>query len=132
MVSDDMFSPSPSPTLTTSVTLPAISPEPPLTELFTDHFDSGALYLWTLGAGWGLVPSEGGQALSVTNSDAPVTFVHNSLSDVAVQARFLFEAGKARLSLRQSEAGSYAAELSATGLVELHRGTQLIGVRIAA
>ena len=123
----DLFTPSPSPTLTASATQPALPTEPPLTELFTDNFDTGALYLWTLGAGWALVPSEGGQALQVTNSDEPVTFVHNTLTDMAVQASFQFDTGMARLSVRQSEAGAYSVLLDSTGQVALLRGGEMQG-----
>ncbi len=119
-------------TATASATQPTFPPEPPLTLLFSDNFDTGALYLWTLGEGWALVPSEGGQALQATNSDAPVTFVHNNLSDIAVSARVQFDGGMARLSIRQSEVGAYTALLSADGQVALYRGGQVIGSAVVA
>lgn len=117
----------PSVTPTNTVTPTAFPPEPPLTVLFTDTFDTGELYLWTLGAGWSLVPSEGGQALQVTNSDEPVTFVHNTIGNAAVQARFLMSSGMTRLSLRQSDAGSYTAVMDMNGQVSLYRNGQLMG-----
>jgi hypothetical protein len=114
-------------TASASATSPALPPEPQLQLLFNDNFDTGALYLWTLGAGWSLVDSEGGKALQVTNSDEPVTFVHNTLGDVAVEAQFRFNSGMARLSVRQSDAGSYTALLDANGQVSLFRGSQPLG-----
>lgn len=95
--------------------------------LFSDNFDTGELYLWTLGAGWSLVPSEGGLALQVINSDEPVTFVHSNIGDAAVQARFLMSSGMARLSLRQSEVGSYTVLMDAMGNIALYRSSQLLG-----
>jgi hypothetical protein len=96
--------------------------EPPLTLLFSDTFDSGALYLWTLGAGWSLTPSEGGSALTVSGSDAPLTFVHATLSDAAAEARVRFEAGAVRLSLQASAVARYSLVLDAGGAVTLYRG----------
>jgi uncharacterized protein YbdZ (MbtH family) len=96
--------------------------------LFTDTFDTGALYLWKpLPTGWSLVASEGGQALQATNTEEPVTFVHDTLGDSVVQARFAFTSGMARLSLRQSEAGAYTVLLNADGQVALYRGSQILG-----
>jgi hypothetical protein len=107
----------------TAVPLPA---EPPLTLMVEDTFDSGALDLWTLGAGWSLVPSESGQALQGVNSAEAVTFVHGDLFNVAVQARFFMSVGSAHLSVRQSSAGQYTASLGTDGLVELYRAGSLV------
>jgi Tol biopolymer transport system component len=96
--------------------------------LFTDTFDTGALYLWQpLQTGWSLIASEGGQALQATNTEEPVTFVHNTLGDSVAQARFAFASSMARLSLRQSEAGAYTVLLNANGQVALYRGSQILG-----
>jgi hypothetical protein len=111
------------PASTTAAPLPT---EPPLFLLLHDTFDTGELPLWTLGAGWVLVPSEGGLALQGSGSEA-VTFVHNTLGDVVVQARFLMSAGGARLSVRQSAAGAYTASLDVNGQVALYRGDVLLG-----
>lgn len=119
------------PMLTATATLPSpFGPEPPLQPLLTDTFDTGALYFWTLGAGWSLIASEGGQALANPAGDEPVTFVHHTLTDLAVQLRVHFEAGMFRLSLRQSEAGAYTALLSADGQVALYRGTSVLGAAL--
>jgi hypothetical protein len=83
--------PSETPNASPTATAPAFPPEPELQVLFNDTFDIGELYLWTLGAGWSLVDSEGGKALQATNSDEPVTFVHNTLGDVAVEAQFALQ-----------------------------------------
>jgi hypothetical protein len=96
--------------------------EPPLTLLFSDTFDSGALYLWTLGAGWSLTPNEGGQALTVSGSDAPLTFVHNTLIDAAAEARVRFDTCAVRLSLQASAVARYSLVLDANGAVTLYRG----------
>ncbi len=98
-------------------------PEAPLSVLFTETFDSGALYLWTLGPSWSLTPSEGGRAL-LTTADDPLTFVHNTLGDVVVQARVQFSAGMVRLSTRESAAGSYTLYLTADGQASLNRNGQ--------
>jgi hypothetical protein len=121
------------PTLTATATLPSpFGPEPPLQPLLTDTFDTGALYFWTLGKGWSLIASEGGQALANPAGDEPVTFVHSTLTDLAVQVRVRFEAGMFRLSLRQSEAGAYTALLSADGQVALYRGTTALASAVVA
>lgn len=127
MPAETLPAPSATAAPTGTPTLPAFPPEPALSLLFADNFDAGQPLLWTLGEGWAFVPSENGLALGVTSSDAPVTFVHNTLEDAAVQARFHFTSGMARLSLRQSEAGSYTALLDAGGQVALYRGSQVMG-----
>jgi hypothetical protein len=130
MATRDSGSPTATASLTPTATATAtanLPPEPELKLLFTDTFDTGALYLWQpLGLGWSLVDSEGGKALQVTNSDEPVTFVYNTLNDVAVQARFMFDTGMVRMSARQSEAGSYTVVLSANGQLALFRGSQIL------
>jgi hypothetical protein len=100
--------------------------------LLTDTFDTGALYFWTLGAGWDLIDSEGGKALANKGGDEAVTFVHSTLTDLAVQLRVRFENGMFRLSLRQSAAGAYTALLSADGQVALYRGTAVLGAATVA
>ncbi|MBN8591156.1 MAG: hypothetical protein J0M33_05335 [Anaerolineae bacterium] len=107
-------------------------PKPPLQPLLTDTLDSGALYFWTLGAGWDLTDSEGGKALANPAGDEPVTFVHHTLTDLAVQVRVRFEAGMFRLSLRQSDAGAYTALLSAEGQVALYQGTTALASAVVA
>jgi hypothetical protein len=114
-------------TATASATPPLYPTEPALTPLFTDTFDTGELYLWQIGAGWVLTTSEGGQALQVSGSDEPVTFVHDTLLDVAVQMRVQLAGRMARLSIRQSAAGAYTAVLSADGSVTLFRGDTVLG-----
>jgi hypothetical protein len=117
---------------TDTPTTPTLPPEPPLTLLFSDNFDTGQLLTWTVGAGWTLVPSEGGQALQMSNSEEPVTFVYNNLLDVAVQARFQINAGAARLSVRESAVGRYSALLDANGQVSLYRGEALLGIAVVS
>lgn len=104
-----------------------LPPEPALTELYADNFDSGALYVWDIGAGWSLVPNAGGQALEVTGSDAPVSFKYNTLTDVAVQGRFQFDNGAARLL-----AQNYRVTLNTSGNVTLFRGESIIGTAALA
>jgi hypothetical protein len=114
-------------TATASATQPAFEPEPPLTLLFTDTFDTGSLILWNVGSGWSLTPHDDGQALQAVNSDDATTFVHNTLNNAVVQARFAMNAGMMRLSVRQSEEGAYTAILAMNGELGLYRGDQIIG-----
>ncbi|MBA3873056.1 MAG: PD40 domain-containing protein [Anaerolineae bacterium] len=95
--------------------------------LFTDNFDTGQLMLWKLGKGWGLIPSESGQALQVKDSDEPTTFVYNTLGDASVQMRVLLTTGTVRLSTRQSAAGAYSLLLDVNGQVSLLRGSTVMG-----
>lgn len=113
------------PTMAPSPTTPAapLPAEPPLTLLFEDNFDTVPLPIWTFGAGWSVVASEGGQALQVVNSDEPTTLIYDNLSDLAAQARFQIGVGAAQLTLRESESGSYRVTLDASGQVNLYRGT---------
>jgi len=119
-------------TATASATQQAFEPEPPLTLLFTDTFDTGSLILWNVGTGWSLTAHDNGQALQVVNSDEPTTFVHNTLHNAAVQAHFALNAGMFRLSLRQSDAGAYTAILALNGELALYRGNQVIGTAALA
>ncbi len=107
-------------TATPSPTETPYPPEPPMALLFSDNFDSGSLILWTLSEGWSLVSSEAGQALQST-TDLPVTFVHNTLYEAAVQARFQYTTGMIRLALRESKEGSYEVYLTPDGQVSLNR-----------
>ncbi len=146
LTAEASLSAEPAPTITltaspseTSVDLPSPSATASLTPtatntqssdwkiLFTDNFDTGQLMLWNLGKGWGLVPSEAGQALQVKDSDEPATFVYNTLGDASVQMRVLMTAGTVRLSIRQSDAGAYSLLLDANGQASLLRGAQVIG-----
>lgn len=120
------------PSLTPSLTLPAPAALPifpterPLSLLFSDSFDTGDLSRWTFGAGWSLVASEGGQALQSLNTDEPITSAQVIPGEGAAQARFLFETGAVRLTLRQSEVGNYTATLDTNGTVSLFRSGQLV------
>ena len=57
-----------------------------------------------------------------------MTFVHDTLTDGSVQARFLVNSGAVRFSFRQSEAGSYTVTLTDDGIVMLTRNTDLLGM----
>ncbi|MCB9452717.1 MAG: hypothetical protein H6672_14865 [Anaerolineaceae bacterium] len=100
-------------------TLPA---EPPLSLLVRELLDNGDLSPWRFTTGWGPVPSEGGLALQVINSNEPLLLQKGVFANLAVQARFQLHAGDAQISVRQSDAGNYTAALNATGLVTLYRG----------
>jgi hypothetical protein len=117
------------PTATLTPTTTPFGTEPPLSLIFTDNFDAGATTLWTLGAGWAFVASESGQALQAT-SDEAVTFANNNVSEAAAEARFLLPSGLARLSIRQSEAGSYTALMDASGNIVLYRGGEQMGTAL--
>ena len=110
-----------------TATAQPLAAEPPLSLIFTDNFDAGESILWTLGEGWSYVSNENGQALQAVNAVTPVSFANHDVFDAAVAARFLINAGVARLSTRVSAAGSYTAELHGDGTVNLYRGDVLLG-----
>jgi len=103
-----------------------LPPEPPLALLFDDRFDEGKSDRWNLGAGWSLVDDNGNPMLQVSNSTSELTYIYNTLKDVALQARVLLDKGSVRMSVRQSAAGRYSAVLDALGRVSLYRGNDLI------
>lgn len=109
-------------TVTAEAAVPTPLPtEPPLALIFTDGFDKGELYAWNLGPGWSLVNEDGSKALSITTSTAPLTFFNKALTDSAVQLRFKLDNARARLSLRESDKGSYTVTFDATGQFTLYR-----------
>jgi hypothetical protein len=57
----------------------------------------------------------------------PLSLVQMLPNEVAVEIQVLFNTGSVRLTLSQSEAGSYEVELTSTGLVTLARAGQVIG-----
>ena len=111
--------------LTPEATVTA-EPEPPMTLLLSDSFDSGDLSNWNLGANWVLTSDAGGQVLEAKDSSGETTLVYNSLTDSAVQVRVWLDTGGIRLSLRQSAAGRYTVTLDALGLVALYRGGTVV------
>ncbi|MBL8116400.1 MAG: hypothetical protein JNJ78_02630 [Anaerolineae bacterium] len=110
----------------TMVANDAVEPEPPLTLLTSENFDSGNLDNWKLGAGWILYGEAGAQTLQVTDSNSDVTFAYDTLMNAAVQMRVLLSSSSVRLSLPQSTAGWYSVILQPTGQVALYRGTELV------
>ena len=109
-------------------------PASPFELLFTDSFDDEnyTANFWTFGVGWEQSSSGGrGQVLQVTGSDASVTFVHDTILDAAIQARFLVSAGAVRFNLRQSATGAYTVTLTADGIVMLTRGADLLGMAVS-
>ncbi len=67
----------------------------------------------------------------MSGSDEPVTFVQDTLLDVAVQMRVQLAGRMARLSVRQSAAGAYTAVLSADGSLTLFKGDTVLGANTA-
>jgi len=99
----------------------------PLNLLFRDTFDAGVLYVWEVDSAWSFVSDGDGQALQVSGSSAPVTFRHRTLMNAAVQIRFKLDGGSARLSLRESDAGSYTGVVDPdANEVRLYRGDILV------
>jgi hypothetical protein len=117
---------------TVGATQVSIIPEPPLTLVLNDGFDSGDVTHWELGAGWSLINDEGGKALEATNSPGKVTLIYNTLQDVAVQARFFLDTGSAQLTVRETATGQYGVTLDSLGLVALYRGTDLVRTAFTA
>lgn len=110
-----------------SALVPAELPaEPALFPLFYDNFDGGLQYTWTLGAGWSLTPNETGQALQLVGSSSAVTFSHNTIYNVAIQARFFIANGIAGFSVRHGAEGGYRAAFDRLGNVTLYRGSDLV------
>jgi hypothetical protein len=114
------------PPISSSATPPSATDNRGLVLREAVSFDDGNLVNWSLRPGWSLVPSEGGQALAVLNSEEAITYSLNDYSDVAVQARFLFSAGIPQITVRNSPMGGYAAWLEANGQVALFRGPVLL------
>lgn len=104
----------------------AFGPEPSLDLLYSDNFDTGTLYTWTMGPSWSLGNSEGGKALHISDSGEQLTFLYDNLRDVAFQARLQVSNGSARLTVRQSAAGGYTAALEPNGQIALYRGDFLV------
>lgn len=100
--------------------------EPPLNLLMTDNFDTGALYFWTVGEGWTLTPNNTGLAMQAVATAAPLSFVHSTLTDVAVEARVKQTNSAVRLSLRESATGAYVLTIAPDGQVTLAGGTEVL------
>lgn len=109
-----------------SAQVDSVQPEPPLTLLFDDRFDGRNSERWNLGAGWSLIDDNGNPLLQVSNSTSELTYIYNTLKDVALKARVLLDKGSVRMSIRQSAAGRYSAVLDALGRVSLYRSNDLI------
>jgi Tol biopolymer transport system component len=103
-----------------------IEAEPPLNLLVTDTFDTSALYFWNVGAGWSLIPRDAGLAMQAVASDSALSFVHNTLTDVAVEAEVKQVNSPVRLNLRESAAGAYALTIAPDGQVTLSRGVDVL------
>jgi hypothetical protein len=117
------------PTVDVPPTEVTLSPEPELSLLVRDLFDTAEATSWLISPNWSFVPSEAGQAFQATNLDA-ATLLKGQFFNVAVQARFLFSSGAAQISVRQSEAGNYTASLNADGSVVLLRGGLPLGAAL--
>jgi hypothetical protein len=116
-----------------ATTAPVLPPEPSLTLVYGERFDTGNVADWSFpGDAWSLVASEEGQALQVFNSVESATLnIQNMLElfNIVVQARFeLDNATIAQLGVRQNTTGGYTVTLDPTGQVTLLRA----GVVIAA
>lgn len=112
-----------SPTLTAT----SAAPEPPMTLLLEETFESGTTYTWRLGAGWLIASDSVGQVLAVSNSSEPTTFAFDNLLNVALESRLLLESGMARFSIRQTADGAYSLLLDTNGQLALFWRDQLIG-----
>jgi hypothetical protein len=105
-----------------SISPTAMPAEPPLMLIYTDSFDKNVSYTWKLGAGWSSVQVDANKALEVSGSHSPLTFLYKALLDSAVQVKFKLQGGAARLSLRESRAGSYCVTFDPSGQFTLYRG----------
>lgn len=99
---------------------PTAEPEPALSLLVRDLFNTGDFSSWEVSAGWSFVPNEGALAFQTTGNDA-AKLLKGQFFNVAVEARFLISSGAAQISLRQSAAGNYTAALDAAGNLQLLR-----------
>src|SRR5689334_7215787 len=103
-----------------------------MTYLISESFNNGDASNWAATPGWALVPSETGMAWQVNNTNAPLSLLKGDFFNLAVQARFLLQAGSAELIVRQSAAGKYPAAMDAAGTVGLYRsGVLLQTVQVA-
>ena len=99
---------------------PAIPDEPAMQLLIREMFNNGDLSAWLVPAGWSLMPSDGGQAIQVTNSTDALILQKGLFFNVAVQARFLINSGNAQLHVQRGETGTFSASLDSSGLVTLY------------
>lgn len=126
-------------TLTPSMTAslqPTFDPfatiEPPFTTQIYDNFDSGALGIWQIGAGWSLVANESGLALQAQNTIEPVIMGDEALYNVSIRLSAQLTVSPIRLFARNSVEGIYSASLDASGNVILYQGQEIIGSAAAS
>jgi len=106
-------------------TVPSSTNNTPEMGLFLrDTFDSGLSEKWSFGANWILNTIEGSQALQIGEVEDNATLISNPLFNTAAQISFWGE--KAQISVRSSAVGSYTAELSADGTLNLYRAGILL------
>ncbi len=126
--------PTPAASLPPSSMLSPVAPAAPdqqgLNLIFHEGFQRGGgrYYRTFLGPKWPVIEHETNYSLQISGepSHMPTQLSMVSYLNVAVQAEFLFTQGVARIGVRHSPSGSYAALLRANGVVELYRSGQLI------
>ena len=101
-------------------------PEPPLTLLLGEGFDSDALVDWTLSGTWLFATHETGYGIQTTASASPVTLTAWRLQDFAAQVRFRLTGGTFVWDFQQSLVGQYRLMLDSTGQLFLLRGDQVL------
>jgi subtilisin-like proprotein convertase family protein len=112
------------PVLATEIVEPPaeLPAEPEMGVFVSSSFDDVTLMDWTASGSWAFVSANGGLALETSTSSDPIVFNGGDLFNAAIEGRFQFERGGARLIVRRSAVASYSAVVSNTGEVALYRG----------
>jgi len=119
----------PTPSLTTISTPPAVAPvvpEPGLTLISIDDFDGTISSNWIFPSNWMLFPTQRGLSLTLSNSTSQIQSVQTNLLNPVVQARFLIHAGAAHLGVRQGNNNGFTASLDRNGQVRLFQNNTLL------
>lgn len=106
-----------------------VTPEPILSLIFSDEFETGANTAWSLGEGWSIVPDGTGNN-SVLQSSLPdqlASLALGDLNDLAVQASVQMISGSVSLELQRSAVASYRVRMTDMGTIELYRAEVLVG-----
>lgn len=115
----------------TLTSTPTASPtDTAMTLIYADNFDSGDLSNWAVGAGWSLVPSEGGQAMQVSVYSTPLIYNQHIPLNGALHADIILNNGSINLKVRGRGAEGYIASLNANGQITLFRNSVLMATAL--
>ena len=96
-----------------------------------DNFDTGDTSNWSFGPGWGLAPSNGGQALASIASESRATLETAPLGDHILEFAFQLDSGTLRLDTRRTPNSGYTLIFSPDGQTSLFRNGILLATESA-